>query len=315
MVTLSNEYLKDIITEYTPYTTQGEVVQSLPCVSELNQNDIGIAVIDLDQNIYTAGTTDLSFSLQSASKVVSLMIALEDLGEEKVFQTVGMEPMGDFFNTISHLEADDVHRPFNPMVNAGAIAICSLIKGSSVEERFERIMTMLKSVLGHDDIHMNEDVYKAERRKGDRNRALAYYMSSTGSVALDPEEALDLYFRINSIQFQVRDLALLGLFFANGGKTIEGGEQLLHPDHLTTIEAIMMTSGMYNESGRFAVNVGFPCKSGISGGIFGAVPGRYGIGVIGPAINPKGNSVAGSKILERLSKDLGLNIFHPEAKE
>lgn len=310
MVRLSNDYLKELITEYKPYTTKGEVMTGIPGLDELNQNDLGVAVMDLNHNIYAAGATDVSFSLQSASKVISLMIALEDLGKEKVFQTVGMEPMGDFFNTISHLESGDVHRPFNPMVNAGAIAICSLIKGDNVEERFGRILMMLKTITGNENIEMDQDVYEAEKVKGDRNRALAYYMSSSGAVALNPQDALDLYFRINSIRLQVHDLAKIGLFIANGGRLIEQNKQLVSPDHLNTIQAIMMTSGMYNESGTFAVEVGFPCKSGISGGIFSAVPGRYGIGVIGPAINQKGNSVGGAKILQRISRDLNLNIFN-----
>ncbi|KGP74406.1 glutaminase A [Pontibacillus yanchengensis] len=306
---VSNDYLKELITEYRPYTTKGEVMADLPCLDNQNQNDLGIAMIDMDNQIYKAGSTDLSFSLQSVSKIISLMVALQDLGEEKVFQTVGMEPMGDFFNTISHLESNDVHRPYNPMVNAGAIAICSLIKGDSVQERFERIMSMLKTITNNENISYDNSVYQAEKRKGDRNRALAYYMSSTGAVALDPEEALDLYFRINSISFTVEDLARVGLFIANGGKLLNDNEQLISDKHLQTLQAIMMTSGMYNESGNFAVKVGFPCKSGVSGSIVSVVPGRYGIGVIGPAINEKGNSVGGGKILERLSSDLNLNLF------
>lgn len=310
MVKLSDDYLKELITEYKPYTTQGEVMNSIPDLDVMHQNDLGIAIIDMDHNIYQAGTTDLTFSLQSASKVISLLVALEDLGEENVFQTVGVEPMGDFFNTISHLESDDVHRPYNPMVNAGAIAICSLIKGDNGNERFERIMNLLKTITGNNNINYDKEVYKSEKIKGDRNRALAYYMSSTGAVALDPEEALDLYFKINSICFTVTDLAKVGLFLANGGHNYNKHQKLCKPEHINTIQAIMMTSGMYNESGAFAVDVGFPCKSGVSGSIMGAVPGRYGIGVIGPAINKKGNSVGGGKLLQRISKDLKLNIFH-----
>ena len=310
MVRLSNDYLKELITEYKPYTTKGEVMTGIPGLDQLNQNDLGVAVVDLDHNVYAAGATDVYFSLQSASKVISLMVALEDIGKEKVFQSVGMEPMGDFFNTISHLESGDVHRPFNPMVNAGAIAVCSLIKGDTVEERFNRILMTLKTITGNEDIEMDEQVYEAEKGKGDRNRALAYYMSSSGAVALNPQDALDLYFRINSIRLKVHDLSKIGLFVANGGRLVQQKQQLISPEHLNTIQAIMMTSGMYNESGNFAVEVGFPCKSGISGGIFAAVPGRFGIGVIGPAINKKGNSVGGAKILQRISRDLNLNIFN-----
>ncbi len=284
-------------------------MKDIPGQDAVDQNKLGVCIIDMNDQVYSAGDNDLRFTLQSASKIVSLMMALDDFGKEEVFQNVGMEPMGDFYNSISHLESHDVSKPFNPMVNAGAIAVAAMIKGKDTDERFYRVLKRLRQITHNNSLKMNEEVYKSEKRKGDRNRSLAYFMKSTGAMAHDIEESLDLYFRINSIEVTTTDIAKIGVFFANGGLCLRTGKQLIPMEHINTIEAIMMTSGMYNEAGKYAVEVGFPVKSGVSGCIVGSVPGRYGIGIIGPAINEKGNSTAGGELLQRISRQLELNIF------
>ncbi|MFZ0371012.1 MAG: glutaminase A, partial [Halobacillus sp.] len=234
---------------------------------------------------------------------------LQDFGKDRVFQTVGMEPMGDFFNSISQLESYDTSKPFNPMINAGAIAIAALIKGKSVENRFNRYFDFLKKITNNNELQMSEEVYHAERANSARNRSLAYFMQSTGTLVTSVDDALELYFRMNSVMMCSEDFARVGAFLARGGMTSESKERLIPPHHLRTVKAIMMTSGMYNSSGHYAVEAGFPCKSGVSGSIIGAIPGRMGIGVIGPAISPKGNSTAGGALIKKLSQDLELNMF------
>lgn len=315
MEKLTNDFLEELVTECRPYSRDGEVVKDIPGQSLADRNKLGVCITDMNNNVYSAGDTDMRFTIQSASKIVSLMMALDDFGKDEVFQNVGMEPMGDFYNSISHLEAHDVKKPFNPMVNAGAIAVSAMIKGKNLDDKFQRILKRLRQITHNNTLKMNEDVYESEKLKGDRNRSLAYFMKSTGAIAHDIEESLDLYFRINSIEVTTADLAKIGGFFANGGRSLKTGEQLIPMEHINTIEAIMMTSGMYNEAGKYAVEVGFPIKSGVSGCIVGSVPGRFGIGIIGPAINKKGNSTAGGELLQRISRHLDLNIFSVIRKE
>lgn len=306
---LSDQYLADAIEECRPHAAEGSVNKDIPGIEQTSQNQLGIIIMTTEDNLYKAGDWENTTSLQSCSKIISLMLALQDFGKERVFQAVGMEPMDDPFNSISHLENFEDHRPLNPMINSGAIAVASLIKGHSVEHRFERVLKLLKKITHNDKLTMNEKVYESEKQRGSRNRALAYFMKSTGTLVTDVEDALDLYFRFNSIDVHCEDLARVALFFANGGKLPNDGNKLISARHLRTIQAIMMTSGMYNESGQFAVEAGFPCKSGVSGIIIGAVPNKMGIGVVGPAINERGNSTAGGALICKLSRDLHLNMF------
>jgi glutaminase len=232
-----------------------------------------------------------------------------DHGPGKVFSKVGMEPSGDPFNSIVKLETLEHHKPLNPMINGGAIAVASLIVGDDVKERFQRVCHLLYRITGNDKITLNQKVYQSERRTEDRNRSLAYFMISTGVIESDVEEALDLYFQLCSIDVTCSDLAKISLFLANGGYLPNEDNPLIEPGIVKILLTIMMTSGIYNASGEFTIRVGFPAKSGVSGGIMGVVPGQMGIGVFGPAIDDKSNSVAGTRIMKDLSNRYNLHIF------
>ncbi|UOQ44494.1 glutaminase A [Halobacillus salinarum] len=306
---LNNDYLEDAVEDSMPFAAQGEVNTSLPDLDGTKKDLLGVTILTTDQQKFTGGNWEQTVPMQSTSKIISLMLALHDFGKDRVFQAVGMEPMGDFFNSISQLESYDTSKPFNPMINAGAIAVSALIKGHNNNNRFERYLHFLQRVTDNQELHLNEQVYEAEKANGARNRALAYFMESVGTLITDVEEALDLYFRINSVMMNCDDFAKVGLFLARGGRAPDNDEKLIPANHLRTVNAIMMTSGMYNSSGRHAVEVGFPCKSGVSGSIIGVVPGLMGIGIVGPAIDEKGNSTAGGALLRKLSQDLELNLF------
>jgi glutaminase len=306
----TKDYLEEVIKKCRPYSSQGKVADYIPELKKANPQALGITIATCEGEIVSVGDCDTFFTLQSISKVISLILALEDCGEEVVFQKVGMEPTGDPFNSIIHLETLHDNKPFNPMINAGAIAVASLIKGKNVEERFQRILSLLQKMTSNPKLTLNEQVYESEKKTGDRNRSLAYFMKSTGTIETDVEEALDLYFRFNSINIQCSDLAKIGCFFANQGRLSNNKEELVSATHVRIVKTIMFTSGMYNASGEFAIHVGFPAKSGVSGGILASVPGKMGIGVIGPAINEKGNSVAGVQVLRSLSEDLSLSMMN-----
>lgn len=313
MTELSNEYIEEVVKACRPFSAKGSVIDHIPGLDQSHLTDLGVTIVTLDGKMYSAGEAEHNFSIQSISKVIILLMALEDFGKEIVFQKVGMEPTDDFFNSISNLESYEGHRPYNPFINSGAIATASLIKGTSVEEKFNRILTFLQTITENEKIYMNEETYEAEIKNGARNKALAYFMESTGVLSnQESDDALDLYHRVNSIEINALALAKIGCFLSNHGRMVGKKKQLIHAEHVRTVKAIMLTSGMYNESGTYAVEVGFPLKSGVSGSIVGSVPGKMGIGIIGPAINKKGNSLAGGEVLRLLSRDLKLNIFHDE---
>ncbi|KIL50960.1 glutaminase A [Jeotgalibacillus campisalis] len=311
MTKLSNEYIEEVVKACRPFASRGSVVDHIPGLDQSHLTDLGVTIVTLDGDVFSAGEDHNDFSFQSISKVILLLMALEDFGKDIVFQKVGMEPTDDFFNSISNLEDYEGQKPYNPLINSGAIATASMIKGSSTEERFKRCLDFIRKITENKKISMNEAVYESEVKNGARNKALAYFMESTGVLSSqESDDALDLYHRINSIDINSLALAKMGCFLSNHGRLIGSKKQLISPEHVRTVKAIMLSSGMYNESGSFGVEVGFPLKSGVSGSIVGSVPGQMGIGIIGPAINKKGNSEAGGEALRILSRDLKLNIFH-----
>jgi len=301
--------LNEIININRKYTNYGQVASYIPELKNAKRDDLGICIIDKNNNVYKAGSYNKKFTIQSISKPIILAMALMDNDWSYVFSKVGMEPSGDPFNSIMKLETNDTKKPSNPMINAGAIVTTSLIKGSSTEEKEERMLKFFRKLANNDSIGINYDVYKSEKLTGDRNRAMAYLLKNDGFIQGDVEEVLDLYFKQCSIEIDVVDLARIGINLAMYGKDIETREQLIDERVSRIIKTFMVTCGMYDASGEFAIKVGIPAKSGVGGGIMASVPNIMGIGVYGPALDKKGNSIAGVKILEELSNRYNLNIF------
>lgn len=304
-----NKLLENIIDNNRIWTDKGKVATYIPELGKVDSKALGISIITLDGEEYKAGDYNTRFTIQSISKVVTLMLALIDNGMEEVFSKVGVEPTADAFNSIINLEARNPQKPLNPMINSGAIATVSLVHGKNGDDTFNRILDFTRKITGNPNININRDVYESEMKTGSRNRSLAYFMKSTGVIEQDVEEVLDVYFKQCSIEATCSDIAKIGAVLAGDGTLPWTGERILSRNMTRIVKTIMVTCGLYDESGKFAVEVGIPAKSGVGGGILAAVPGRMGIGVIGPALDSKGNSIGGIRVLEELSKELDLNIF------
>lgn len=303
------DLLSKIIEKNRLLTSKGKVASYIPALRRANPNQLGVCIADMEGNIFAAGDYNQKFTIQSISKTISLMLAIMDNGAEEVFSKVGMEPTGDAFNSIIKLEITSPSKPLNPMINAGAIAVASLIKGEDSEMKFNRLLALFKKICHNENLQVNEEVYLSEKSTGNRNRALAYFMKDVGVIHGDVEGILDIYFKQCSIEVDCIDIAKIGLFLANNGVVLETGERIVEEKVAKTIKTFMVTCGMYNASGEFAINVGVPAKSGVGGGIMAAVPRRMGIGVFSPALDEKGNSIAGYGVLKDLSKELDLSFF------
>ncbi len=304
-----HEIFENIISNNINYTNHGKVATYIPELAKASVEDLGVYLITLDGDEYFAGDYNKKFTMQSISKVLTLMLSLMDNGESKVFERVGMEPTGDSFNSIVDLELKNIHKPFNPMINAGAIATTSLLAGNSPKEKTERILNLARKLSDNPSIKINEDVYLSEKMTGDRNRSIAYFMKSFNVIEGSVEDILDVYFKQCSIEVTCRDIANIGCVLANDGVSVRTGETIV-PKHICRItKTIMSTCGLYDASGEFAVHIGIPAKSGVGGGIMAAVPRKMGIGVYGPALDEKGNSIAGIQILKELSEKLDLDIY------
>ncbi|MFL0247476.1 glutaminase A [Candidatus Clostridium stratigraminis] len=304
-----NKLLEAIIENNRHFTINGKVASYIPELIKANPDALGISVITLEGEEHFAGDYNTKFSIQSISKIISLMLALIDNGRDRVFSKVGVEPTADAFNSIINLETKKIQKPLNPMINAGAIAAVSLISGKTRQDTFDRILNFTRKITGNPTIDFNEEVYKSEKITGDRNRALAYFMKSMGVIEPEVEDVLDVYFKQCSIEATCKDIAKIGAVLANDGILPWSGEKVVPRNVARIVKTIMVTCGLYDASGEYAVEVGVPSKSGVGGGILAAVPGRMGIGVYGPALDLKGNSVAGIKVLAELSRELDLSIF------
>jgi glutaminase len=301
--------LEDAVKFALPFAEEGQPASYIPELSKASPHQLGVAVIDFSGERWCFGDWQSSFTMQSISKVVALMLAIMDRGEQYVFSKVGMEPTGDPFNSIIKLEAMKTAKPFNPMINAGAIAVDSLIAGEGVEDKLNRLMGFIRMLCHNDQIWFNQEVYRSESTTGFRNRALANFMKDAGIIEGDVEEVLDLYFKQCAVEVNAVDIAMMGAVLAGDGVSPVTGDILIPKSIARLVKTFMVTCGMYDASGEFAVRVGLPAKSGVGGGILAAVPGKMGIGVYGPALDGKGNSAGGIKVLEYISRNLNLSIF------
>ncbi|WP_088104964.1 glutaminase A [Halalkalibacter urbisdiaboli] len=301
--------LKEMIEEVKGFTNQGKVADYIPALADANSSTLAVAIFNGNDTCFSAGQSNERFTLQSISKVLTLALALMDHGGELVFSKVGMEPTGDPFNSIIKLESHAPSKPLNPMINAGALAVSHLIKGASTEEKLERLLNFVRRLSGNDSITYNSEVAKSEFETADLNRSLVYFMKQHGVITGNVEDLLDFYTKQCAIEVDCHDLAKIGYALATDGAAMNQEEEIMNPYIARIVKTFMVTCGMYNASGEFAIKVGIPAKSGVSGGIVGAVPNGMGIGIYGPALDEKGNSVAGMKLLEAISARYRLSIF------
>lgn len=300
--------LNNLIEKNKIFTSEGKVANYIPELDKADKNALGVFVTTLDNQEFYAGDCNTKFTIQSISKIISLMLAILDNGEEYVFSKVGMEPSGDPFNSIRKLETSSRRKPYNPMINAGAIAVASMIKGKNEQDKFMRLLNFAKLITEDSSLDLNYKIYCGESETGFRNASMAYFLKGEGVIEGDVNEALHIYFKQCSIEGTAQTISRLGKFLANDG-VLSNGDRIISTRIAKIIKTLMVTCGMYDSSGEFAVRVGVPSKSGVGGGICTVVPGKMGIGVYGPALDKKGNSLAGICLLEDLSKELGLNIF------
>lgn len=304
-----NKILDEILNSAREKTKNGHVATYIPGLSKGNRDHLGICMIDMDGSTECVGDFDVKFTIQSVSKPITLMLAILDHGIDHVFKKVGMEPTGDPFNSIIRLETNEYKgKPSNPMINAGAIQICSMIKGEGYQEKFKRVLDFFRLVSENPELGMSEEIFQDEMRTGDRNRSLAYFLKCEGLLESSVEDTLEIYFRQCSIEVTARDLAKMALFLARDG-VLSTGERIVDKKVCRIVKSLMVTCGMYDGSGEFATIVGIPSKSGVGGGIMSVVPGQLGIGVFGPALDVRGNSIGGVNLLKKISKEYGLTIF------
>ena len=302
---LSTDVLEALVGE-AELNTDGKTATYIPELANVDKDITAIAVHQLGgKTISYSNRTLPAITLQSTAKLIPLIGLLEEFGAEEVFEWVAVEPSGDDFSSITRLEQYGP-KPSNPMVNAGAIALCSYIPGSQVEQ-FEWLERWVLKLFNK-PLNVNARVLESEKRTGDRNRSLAYLLHSRKQLGSSVERTLDLYFTLCSYEALIEDLVYLPTLLANQGHAPEGlddSTRIISQETCKITTAIMATCGLYNETGSHMVKTGIAAKSGVSGYILAVVPNKAGIVTLSPRVNAKGNSVRGEIMLEGLSKAMG----------
>jgi glutaminase len=285
---------------------EGTVATYIPELAKADPNDFGICLATVDGQVYTAGDWRKEFTIQSMCKPFAFQMALEKHGREATLKRVGVEPSGDVFNSI------ELHpktaRPYNPMINAGAIAIASLLKQNPVEDGVRAFVNRMARAAGR-ELRLDDAVFASETATGHRNRAIAYFMLNFDIIDDEIHEALHQYFAQCSLLVNCRDMAMMAATLANMGNNPLSGERVFDFQFIKYVLTVMFTCGLYDYAGGWAYEVGVPAKSGVGGGIFAVVNRQLGIGVYSPRLDAQGNSVRGILVCKELASHLGLHAF------
>jgi glutaminase len=284
----------------------GEIASYIPELACIDPGKFGVHISTMDDCRYGVGHFDQKFSIQSIAKVLSLSMAYQIHGD-KIWDKVGVEPSGTSFNSLIQLESD-AGKPRNPFLNAGAIVISDILI-SSLDNPLSDFLDFVRSISDNSTIEYSTTIAQSEKAVGYRNIAVCNFIKSFGLIDNEPEDVLDFYFTMCSIEMTCQELSALFLFLTNNGQSVQSKKSILNESQSKRINALMQTCGFYDESGEFAFKVGLPGKSGVGGGIVAVHPDQYAIAVWSPRLNSKGNSYRGMKFLETFTTLSQQSIF------
>jgi glutaminase len=301
------DYLTDVLADVEA-DTSGELPGYIPELATADPERLAAVFATVDGTVHGAGDVAVTFTIQSISKPFVYAMALSDRGFDRVLAKVGVEPSGEAFNEIS-LE-QDTGRPRNPMINAGAITAHSLAGPENLKpvERVDRVVQGLSAFAGR-QLEVDEMVCASEMENAHRNLAIAHMLRSHDILTEDPRAVVDGYIRQCSVLVTTRDLAMMAATLANRGVNPVSNEQVVDGAVVRQVLSVMATCGMYDAAGDWATQVGIPAKSGVAGGLIGALPGQLGIATFSPRLDRHGNSVRGVSLFGRFSADMGLHVM------
>jgi glutaminase len=291
---------------------EGKNADYIPALAKVDSNIFGIAVVTPDGKVYTTGDIKSEVSIQSISKVFTMALVMEESGVDSIPNNMGVDATGQVFNSITAIEQYK-GAEMNAMVNPGAITATSMVKGSSRDEIWKKIIGFYSDFAGR-PLSVNQEVFKSEADTNQRNQALAMLMYAYGHIKAEPLRATDIYTEQCAVSVNAKDLAVMAATLANGGKNPVTGKQVIKADNVPEILAVMATAGLYDDSGKWLYATGLPAKSGVGGGIIAVSPGKFGIAVISPPLDAAGNSVKAQKAIAEISNALGGNPYVVKAR-
>ena len=293
---------------------EGKNADYIPALAKVDPKIFGIALVTTDGKVYTAGDIKSEVSIQSISKVFTLAKVIEVDGPEKIEKTIGVDATGMRFNSIVSVEFSQkaLGGPeMNSLVNPGAIATTSMVKGGTREEVWKSILDWHSAFAGR-PLAVNQEVFKSEAATNQRNQAIGALMYAYGYIKDKPEQATDVYTEQCSINVNAKDLATMAATLADGGKNPVSGKSVMSSKNVPYVLAVMATAGLYDDTGKWLYHTGLPGKSGVGGGLIAVVPGKFGIAVISPPLDEAGNSVRAQKAIIEIVNRLHANPYAVE---
>ncbi len=295
---------------------EGKNADYIPALAKVDSKIYGIALVTPDGKVYTAGDVKSQVSIQSISKVFTMAKVFEEQGPEAVASTIGVDATGMRFNSIVSIEFSQkaLGGPeMNSLVNPGAIATTSMVKGATRDEVWKSILGYYSEFAGR-PLSVDQEVFKSEADTNQRNQAIGYLMYAYGYIKANPLQATDVYTEQCSVSVNAKDLAMMAATLANAGKNPVSGKQVLKAEYVPRVLAVMATAGLYDDSGKWLFRTGLPGKSGVGGGLIAVSPGKFGIAVVSPPLDEAGNSVRAQKAIADISNALGGNPLAPRPR-
>lgn len=307
------DYLDKVLDDIRADGDGGERADHIPELADAEPDRLAAVIVTTDGEIYACGDSNEEFSIQSIAKPLAYALAVQDRGWDEVHSKVGVEPSGEAFNELS---MDSEGRPYNPMINAGAITVHSMLVGpeASPEEKLDRVIKGLSAFAGR-ELSIDERVCGSELDHAHRNLAIAHMLSGCEALEGEATDVVEGYTRQSSLLVTTRDLGVMAATLANDGVNPVTEERVIGGDVVKQVLSVMTTCGMYDAAGDWVTQVGIPAKSGVAGGVIGALPGQLGIATFSPRLDEHGNSVRGVALFERMSADLGLHLMHVPAMD
>ncbi|WP_416995468.1 glutaminase A [Alistipes dispar] len=286
----------------------GKNADYIPYLAGVPSTLFGIAACLPDGDIVAVGDTDYVFGIESVSKVPTAILAMNQYGAKEILDRIGADATGLPFNSIMALLLEKEH-PSTPLVNAGAISACSMIRPTGdADGKWRAIVSFVADLTGS-EVEVIDELYRSETATNFNNKSIAWLLKNYARIYDDPELSLDLYTRQCSLGVTARQLAVMAATIASGGVNPLTRKEVFKPGLAPKITSMMATVGFYEHTGDWLFTTGLPAKTGVGGGIMGVVPGVMGLAAFAPPLDEAGNSVKAQQALAYIAGRLNLGVF------
>lgn len=288
--------------------TGGKNASYIPFLAKVPSTLFGISVCLPDGQLIEKGDTAFRFGIESISKVPTALLVMKQSGADKVLKRIGADATGMPFNSIIAIMLENEH-PSTPLVNAGAIAACSMVEPTGISrDKWSAIISFIEALCGS-KVDVIDELYRSESATNFNNKAIAWLLKNYNRIYDDPDMSLDLYTRQCSIGVTAKQLSIAAATIACDGYNPVSKAEVFDRSLAPRIVSLMATVGFYERTGDWLFTTGVPAKSGVGGGIMGVIPGVMGISAFAPPLDAAGNSVKAQKAIAFISERLGLNVY------